>query len=73
MDLEFSEEQQMIIDMTRGMLEEHSPVEVVREMEDDPKGYPDELWKQMGEVGLNGLLIPEDLGGGGQTLLEAAL
>ena len=73
MDLELSEEQQMIVDMTRGMLDEHSPVEVVREMEDDPKGYPDELWKQMGELGLNGILIPESHGGGGQSLLEAAL
>ncbi len=73
MDLELSDEQQMVIDMTRGMLEEHSPVEVVRLMEDDPKGYPDELWKQMGELGLNGLLIPESHGGGGQTLLEGVL
>ncbi len=73
MDLDLSEEQQMIVDMTRSMLEEHSTTEVVREMEDDPKGYPDELWKQMGELGLNGILIPESHGGGGQSLLEAAL
>ena len=73
MDLDFSEEQQMIADMTRSMLEEHSPVDVVRDMEDDPKGYPDELWKQMGELGLNGILIPESHGGGGMTLLDAAL
>jgi len=73
MDLDFSEEQQMILDMTRSMLEEHSPIKVVRSMEDDPKGYPDVLWKQMSELGLNGLLIPESYGGGGQTLFEAAL
>lgn len=73
MDLELTDEQQMIIDMTRTMLDEHSPTEVVRLMEDDPKGYPDELWRQMSELGLNGLLIPESLGGGGQTLLEGAL
>ncbi len=73
MDLDFTEEQQMIVDMTHGMLEEYSSIEVVREMEDDPKGYPDALWKQMGELGLNGLLIPENYGGGGQTLVEGAL
>ena len=72
MDLDLSEEQQMIIDMTRGMLEEHCTVNVVRSVEDDPKGYPDELWKQMGELGLNGLLIPESYGGGGLGVLEAA-
>ena len=73
MDLDLTEEQQMIADMTRSMLEEHSPVEVVRDMEDDPKGYPEELWKQMGELGLNGILIPESHGGGGMSLLDAAL
>jgi alkylation response protein AidB-like acyl-CoA dehydrogenase len=42
-------------------------------MEDDPKGYPDDLWKQLGELGLSGILIPEAHGGGGMTLFEAAL
>jgi alkylation response protein AidB-like acyl-CoA dehydrogenase len=73
MDLDLSEEQQMLVDMTRGMLQEHCTIDVVRQMEDDPRGYPDELWKQMGELGLNGILIPESHGGSGQSLLEAAL
>jgi len=73
MDLDFSEEQQMIVDMTRGLLEEQCPVEVVRQVEDDPKGYPDALWKQLAEAGLAGILIPEAHGGGGQGLVEAAL
>ncbi len=73
MDLEFTEEQQLIKDMTRSMLAEHSSIEVVRLMEDDPKGYPDGLWKQVCELGLNGVLVPESYGGSGQTLLEAAL
>ena len=73
MDLDLTEEQQMIIDMTRGLLEEYSSIEIVRSVEDDPKGYPDALWKQMSELGLNGLLIPESHGGGGQTLVEGAL
>jgi len=73
MDLELSEEQQMIQDMTRGLLQEHCPLEVVRQMENDPKGYPDALWKQMAEAGLLGVLIPEAYGGGGMSLFEAAL
>ena len=73
MDLELSEEQQMIADMSRAMLAEHSTREIVRRMEDDPKGYPDALWKQMAELGLAGILIPESFGGGGMGLFEAAL
>ncbi|MDG2303416.1 MAG: acyl-CoA/acyl-ACP dehydrogenase [Candidatus Binatia bacterium] len=73
MNLDFSEEQQMITDMARAMFEEHSDMDAVRKLEDDPKGYSDGLWKQMAESGLLGLTIPAEHGGGGQSLLEAAL
>lgn len=73
MDLELSEEQEAIRDMARAIMTEHASVDVVREMEDDPKGYPDALWKQMAESGLVGILVPESHGGGGLTLLDAAL
>ena len=69
MDLDLSEEQQMLQDMARSMLAEHATIEVVRKTEDDPKGYPDALWKQLGELGLIGILIPERHGGAGQSLM----
>jgi alkylation response protein AidB-like acyl-CoA dehydrogenase len=72
-DLDFSEEQQALREMVRGVVAEHSPLEVVRKMEDDPKGYPAELWKQLAETGVLGLLIPEEYGGAGQGLLEGAI
>lgn len=72
MDLDLAEEQQMVIDMAKAMLEEHCPTQLVRDMEDDADGVPADLWKQMGELGLNGLLIPEQYGGGGLGLLEGA-
>ena len=73
MDLDFTEEQHLMRDMSRAMLAEHCPIEVVRQMEDDPKGYPDGLWKQICELGLAGMLIPEAYGGSAQSLLDAAL
>jgi alkylation response protein AidB-like acyl-CoA dehydrogenase len=73
MDLRLNDEQQLIQDMTRSLLKEHCPRPVVRKMENDPRGYPPGLWKQMAEAGLTGLLIPESFGGGAQTMLEAAL
>ena len=73
MDLDWSEEQQVLRDMVRGVCAQYAPLEVVRQMEDDATGYPAELWKQLGELGLTGLLIPEEYGGSGQGLLEAAI
>ena len=73
MDLDLSEEQQMIIDMTRGMLEEHSTVDVVREMEDDPKGFPDELWEADERARAQWVVDPGESRRGRQSLLEAAL
>jgi alkylation response protein AidB-like acyl-CoA dehydrogenase len=73
MDLDFSEEQHRLRDMVRGLCNEYCGVDVVRQTEDDPTGYPAELWKQLGELGLVGLGLPEAYGGGGQGLLEAAI
>ena len=73
MDLDFTDEHEMLREMVRAVCTEHSPVEVVRACEDDPKGYPDELWKQLVELGLVGMMIPEAYGGQGQSLLETAI
>lgn len=73
MDLDWSEEQLVLRDMVRGVCAQYAPLEIVRQMEDDPTGYPAELWKQLGELGVTGVLIPEEYGGAGQTHLEGAI
>jgi len=73
MNLDFSEEQEMLRDMVRGMCAEYSPVDVVRKLEDDPMGYSKDFWKQLAELDLLGLTLPEEYGGSGQSMLEAAI
>ena len=73
MDLDFTEEHGILRDMVRALCSEHASVEVVRAFENDARGYPDGLWKQLSEQGLVGILIPEAYGGGGQTVLEASI
>ena len=73
MDLEFSDEPQMLREMVRGVCSAYSPPEQVREIEDDPAGYPSELWKQLAELDLIGLLIPTEYSGSGMTALEGAI
>ena len=36
-------------------------LETVREVEDDPIGYPDKFWAQLAELGLLGMTLPEEL------------
>jgi alkylation response protein AidB-like acyl-CoA dehydrogenase len=73
MDLDFSAEQETIRGMVRGVLAEHCPIGVVRRLEDDRFGYPTGLWKQLGELGVIGMLLPEAYGGSGQSLVDAAI
>ena len=47
--------------------------EIVRDLEDDPTGYPAELWKQLAELDLIGLLLPPEYGGSGMSALEGAI
>jgi alkylation response protein AidB-like acyl-CoA dehydrogenase len=73
MDLDFSEEQQMLREMVRALCGEHSTIDLVRSMENDPRGYTEEFWKKLAEVDLLGLLIPEEFSGSGMDMLDAAL
>jgi alkylation response protein AidB-like acyl-CoA dehydrogenase len=70
LDLDFSPEQEMLRQTTRDVLARHCPLDVVRDMEDNPTGYPLSLWTQLGELDLIGLLLPTEHGGSGMTLVE---
>jgi alkylation response protein AidB-like acyl-CoA dehydrogenase len=73
MDLDLSEEQQMLGEMVRGVCSSYASLVTLRELEDDPVGYPLEFWKQLGALDLLGLMIPAQYGGTEMTLLEGAV
>ena len=73
MDLGLSEEQQMIQTSARDFLEKECPKTLVREMEEDEKGYSAELWKKMADLGWLGLVFPEKLGGSEFSFLDLAV
>jgi alkylation response protein AidB-like acyl-CoA dehydrogenase len=70
LDLDFNQEQEMLRQTVRDVLEKHCPLDVVRDMEDNPTGYPLSLWTQLSELDLIGLMLPEEYGGSGMTLVE---
>jgi alkylation response protein AidB-like acyl-CoA dehydrogenase len=73
LNLDFNDEQEMLREMVRGVCAQYASDEVRRAMEDDPVGYPTELWSQLGELGLLGLLLPEAYGGAGSSMLEGVI
>lgn len=73
MDLNLTEDQQLIRSAARAFLEEQCPSTHVRAMETDAKGYSPERWKGMAELGWMGLAFPESLGGVGSGFLELCL
>ena len=73
MDFALSEEQEMLKKMARDFLENECPKTLVREMEEDEKGYSPELWKKMADLGWMGLVFPAEYGGEGMAFLDLAV
>ena len=70
MDLSFSEEQEMLWKSARDFLADKCEKALVREMEEDERGYVPELWQEMADLGWVGLPFPEKYGGGGFSFLD---
>lgn len=73
LDLAFDAEQELLRQTVRELFATACPPSVVRELEDDPTGYPDKLWRQLGALDLTGLLVPEAFGGSGRGLLDGCV
>jgi alkylation response protein AidB-like acyl-CoA dehydrogenase len=73
MDLDLTAEQELLRETVRGVCARHAGLTVVRQMEDDPLGYPEKFWLQLAELGLLGLTLPEDWGGSGMSMLDAVV
>jgi alkylation response protein AidB-like acyl-CoA dehydrogenase len=71
MDLDLTPEQDLLREAVRGTCARHAGLDVVRQLEDDPVGYPEKLWLQFGELGLldmselsmlDGVVVYQELG-----------
>ena len=70
MDFSFSEDQTMLRDLAREILEKEVTAEQLKEIERDPDWFDRGLWSQLAEANLLGLVAPEDLGGMGLGIEE---
>ncbi len=70
MNLILTEEQGLLQDQVRGLLERRASPESLRQLITDQAPWSPELWQDMAELGLLGAAIPEAHGGVGLGLLE---
>src|SRR5215470_3166234 len=70
MDFGFSEEQEMLRQSVRGFLDAECPMTYVRQMMEEERGFSDDQWKKMAELGWTGLIVPEQYGGAGLNMVD---
>jgi alkylation response protein AidB-like acyl-CoA dehydrogenase len=73
MDLELTEEQSILRSSAQNFLKKECPPSLMKEMKDDERGYPPELWDKMIELGWLGVIIPEEYGGIGGDFLDLSI
>jgi alkylation response protein AidB-like acyl-CoA dehydrogenase len=70
LDFGFSQEQEMLRQSARAMLERECTSAHVRRMMEDDRGYSPELWRRMAELGWLGLVLPDVYGGAGLDYID---
>jgi alkylation response protein AidB-like acyl-CoA dehydrogenase len=73
MDISFNDDQIAIGNQARRVIGNECPPDFVREMYDDERGFTDELWTKMAEMGWLGMRIPSDYGGIGLELMDLCI
>jgi alkylation response protein AidB-like acyl-CoA dehydrogenase len=74
MNLELTDEQAALRDTTRRFLAGKATIsDHVRALLDDPTGTDETVWRGLADLGTTGLLVPEEYGGAGMTMVEAGI
>jgi alkylation response protein AidB-like acyl-CoA dehydrogenase len=69
-----SEERELLRDTVAALVEKHASPAAVRSAIESERGYDESLWKLLCEqVGVAALVVPEELGGAGGELADAAV
>jgi alkylation response protein AidB-like acyl-CoA dehydrogenase len=72
-DSALTPEQLAIGQTVRDFMQRHGTEGHIRPLLDEPAGYDREVWAQMAELGLIGVMIPESYGGAGLGAVEAGV
>jgi len=72
MDFAFTDEQKLLRETVRKLMDTHAPPEYIRRL-DREQGYPYELYEKWVEAGLLSLPFPEELGGLGGSAVDLTI
>ena len=71
MDIKLTEEQAQLQDIASKFMDNHCPFEFVRRMEKESDiGFCRDMWRQFAEMGWLGMIVPDQFGGMGMSLLD---
>ncbi len=73
MDFGLNETQELIRSSAEEYLSDRSPSDFVRAMATDERGYTDDFWREIGELGWLGLIVSEEHGGSGMDMSDMAV
>lgn len=73
MDFQLTDDQKLIQETAQTFVKNESPVERMRRLREDERGWDPAVWKHMGELGWLGLPFPEALGGFGGSMVDVGL
>ncbi len=72
LDLAFNETEQLLKKSGSDYMKRFATKNVIQKLQESDTGYTPELWKEAGDMGWFGILIPEQYGGSGNNLTAAA-
>jgi alkylation response protein AidB-like acyl-CoA dehydrogenase len=73
LDFSLTNEQRLFQQQLDKSLESVSPLKRVREHTEQPHAFASDIWRGLHALGISGILVPEEFGGMGLGVLDAAL
>ena len=73
MDLSLTEEQELLRTTARDFMQRECSKEALLEFDETEMGCSDDAWQKASEIGWLGMLVPEQFGGSGSSLTDAAV
>lgn len=73
MDFDLNDEQKLLRDTTRELLDRSYDLEQLTAAQETPRGWRDDVWRRLAETGLLGLGFDEDDGGSGAGPVEVGI